>query len=59
MKKRFKIEVNLYFERNCNGNYNTVNDLTTLAQAPVPNENWFVSNAFISSFQLVDRDLEG
>ena len=58
LKQHFKIEINLYSESDCKGNFSIINDLTKFAQESAFNENWFISYAFISSFQLIDRNLE-
>ena len=59
LKKRSKIGAAFYPERDCKEDFSMADDLTMLAQEHVSNGNWFISNAPINSFQLLDRSLEG
>ncbi len=59
IEKRSKLGLGLYSERDCNGAFTMLDDLTTLAQEPAPGGNWFIPDPSTKSFTLIGRSLEG
>ncbi len=60
IKKRSKIGLGLYSERDCGGDLRVMDDLTKLAKQPAPDGNWFIQDpSSINSFTLLGRNLEG